>query len=253
MASSSASLCFAPLSTPRASSLRRCHLSPNPLSFPASRVKAPSNVTLVNRAPRPLTIVCRKSQRKAPKTLSLLFLLLISVFVASDSYEWNKVSVFDSLSLKCIVDPGNKPPKADPVYRNRLVNLFVNRILKNGKKSLAYYIIYQALRRIQQKTGSNPLPVLRDAVLQVTPDVMAKATRVGGSTQQVPVEVGLAQGRQFAIRWILEAARKRNGKSMVFKLSSELMDAAKGNGEAFRKKEAMHKTAEANRAFAQFR
>lgn len=143
--------------------------------------------------------------------------------------------------------------KPDPVYRNRLVNMMVNRILKNGKKSLAYHIIYRALKKIQQKTDTNPLIVLRDAIQGVTPDVTVKSRRVGGSTHQVPIEVGYAQGKALAIRWLLRASRKRPGKSMDVKLSRELMDAANGSGDAVRKKEETHKMAEANRAFAHFR
>ncbi|CAI0557315.1 unnamed protein product [Linum tenue] len=122
-----------------------------------------------------------------------------------------------------------KTAKPDPVYRNRLVSMFVNRVLKNGKKSLAYFIMYRALRRVQEKTGQNPLAVLRDAVQGVTPDVAVKSRRVGGATQQVPVEVDTTQGKALAIRWLLVAARKRQGRDMVFKLSNELIDAAKGS------------------------
>nr|QKY65116.1 plastid 30S ribosomal protein S7 [Passiflora pittieri]QKY65132.1 30S ribosomal protein S7 [Passiflora pittieri] len=218
MAASSAPalLCVASSSSPFAS-FSRCHLNPKPLSFPIkSSTKISSYVTVKKLAPSPLTIVCGRTSRSQVAT-------------------------------------GNKPAQSDPVYRNRLVNLFVNRILKNGKKSLAYFIIYQALKRIQQKTGSNPLPVLREAVLAVAPDVKVKPTRVGGTIQQVPMELGLVEGRTLAIRWLLTAARKRQGRSMVIKLSSEIMDAVKGTGEAIRRKEATHKTAEANRAFVHFR
>nr|YP_010448992.1 ribosomal protein S7 [Atalantia roxburghiana]YP_010449006.1 ribosomal protein S7 [Atalantia roxburghiana]UTS57515.1 ribosomal protein S7 [Atalantia roxburghiana]UTS57529.1 ribosomal protein S7 [Atalantia roxburghiana]BEV75226.1 ribosomal protein S7 [Atalantia roxburghiana]BEV75244.1 ribosomal protein S7 [Atalantia roxburghiana] len=148
-----------------------------------------------------------------------------------------------------------KTAKSDPIYRNRLVNMLVNRILKHGKKSLAYQIIYRALKKIQQKTEKNPLSVLRQAIRGVTPDiaVKAKARRVGGSTHQVPIEIGSAQGKALAVRWLLGASRKRPGRNMAFKLSSELVDAAKGSGDAIRKKEETHRMAEANRAFAHFR
>nr|YP_009673256.1 ribosomal protein S7 [Actinidia callosa var. henryi]YP_009673269.1 ribosomal protein S7 [Actinidia callosa var. henryi]QUI76879.1 ribosomal protein S7 [Actinidia hubeiensis]QDF42672.1 ribosomal protein S7 [Actinidia callosa var. henryi]QDF42684.1 ribosomal protein S7 [Actinidia callosa var. henryi]QUI76892.1 ribosomal protein S7 [Actinidia hubeiensis] len=143
--------------------------------------------------------------------------------------------------------------KSDPIYRNRLVNMLVNGILKHGKKSLAYQIIYRAMKKIQQKTETNPLSVLRQAIRRVTPDIGVKARRVSGSTQQVPIEIGSTQGRALAIRWLLAASRKRPGRNMAFKLSSELVDAAKGRGEAIRKKEETHRMAEANRAFAHFR
>nr|UDZ61491.1 ribosomal protein S7 [Echinodorus cordifolius]UDZ61492.1 ribosomal protein S7 [Echinodorus paniculatus]WRM53870.1 ribosomal protein S7 [Echinodorus grisebachii]WRM53882.1 ribosomal protein S7 [Echinodorus grisebachii] len=143
-----------------------------------------------------------------------------------------------------------KTAKSDPIYRNRLVNMLVNRILKHGKKSLAYQILYRAVKRIQQKTERNPLSVLRQAIARVTPTIALKARRVSGSTQQVPIEIKAPQGKVLAIRWLLEASRKRPGRNMAFKLSSELVDAAKGSGGAIRKKEETIKMAEANLAFA---
>ncbi|KAJ9545712.1 hypothetical protein OSB04_025419 [Centaurea solstitialis] len=145
-----------------------------------------------------------------------------------------------------------KTAKSDPIYRNRLVNMLVTRILKHGKKSLAYQIIYRAVKKIQQKTETNPLSVLRQAIHGVTPGIAVKARRVGGSTHQVPIEIGSAQGKALAIRWLLAASQKRPGRNMAFKLSSELVDAAKGSGDAIRKREETHRMAEANRAFAHF-
>nr|YP_007476396.1 Rps7 [Trithuria inconspicua]YP_007476419.1 Rps7 [Trithuria inconspicua]ACT32440.1 ribosomal protein S7 [Trithuria filamentosa]AEK71836.1 ribosomal protein S7 [Trithuria filamentosa]AHB38700.1 ribosomal protein S7 [Trithuria filamentosa]AHB38721.1 ribosomal protein S7 [Trithuria filamentosa]CCJ32563.1 Rps7 [Trithuria inconspicua] len=146
-----------------------------------------------------------------------------------------------------------KTAKSDPIYRNRLVNMLVNHILKHGKKSLAYQIIYRAVKKIQQKTKTNPLSVLREAIRRVTPKIAVKARRQSGLTQQVPIEIGSTQGKALAIRWLLGASRKRSGRNMAFKLSSELMDAAKGKGNAIRKKEETHRMAEANRAFAHLR
>jgi small subunit ribosomal protein S7 len=146
-----------------------------------------------------------------------------------------------------------KTGKSDPIYRNRLVNMMVNRILKHGKKSLAYKILYKAMKNIKQKTKKNPLSVLRQAIRRVTPNVTVKARRVGGSTYQVPIEIKSVQGKALAIRWLLSASRKRSGRNMSFKLSYELIDAARDNGDAIRKKEETHKMAEANRAFAHFR
>nr|YP_010624069.1 ribosomal protein S7 [Goniothalamus tamirensis]YP_010624094.1 ribosomal protein S7 [Goniothalamus tamirensis]WBF98355.1 ribosomal protein S7 [Goniothalamus tamirensis]WBF98380.1 ribosomal protein S7 [Goniothalamus tamirensis] len=147
-----------------------------------------------------------------------------------------------------------KTAKFDPIYRNRVVNMLVNRILKHGKKSLAYKILYRAIKKIQQqKTETNPLYVLRQAIRRVTPDIAVKARRVRGSTHQVPIEIGPRQGRVLAIRWLLGASRKRPGQNMACKLSSELMDASKGKGGAIRKKEETHRMAEANRTFAHFR
>ena len=113
-----------------------------------------------------------------------------------------------------------KTAKSDPIYRNRLVNMLVNRILKHGKKSLAYQIFYRAAKKIQQKTEKNPLSVLRQAIRRVTPDIAVKARRVSGSTHQVPIEIGSTQGKALAIRWLLAASRKRPGRNMAFKLSS---------------------------------
>jgi small subunit ribosomal protein S7 len=146
-----------------------------------------------------------------------------------------------------------KTGKSDPIYRNRLVNMMVNRIIKHGKKSLAYRILYKAMRNIKQKTKKNPLSVLRQAIRRVTPNVTVKARRLGGSTYQVPIEIKSAQGKALAIRWLLGASRKRSGRNMAFKLSYELIDAARDNGDAIRKKEETHRMAEANRAFAHFR
>nr|YP_009646048.1 ribosomal protein S7 [Ulota bruchii]YP_010189043.1 ribosomal protein S7 [Ulota hutchinsiae]QBX99148.1 ribosomal protein S7 [Ulota bruchii]QZJ47995.1 ribosomal protein S7 [Ulota hutchinsiae] len=146
-----------------------------------------------------------------------------------------------------------KAGKSDPIYRNRLVNMMVNRILKNGKKSLAYQILYKAMKNIKQKTKKNPLSVLRQAIRRVTPNVTVKARRLGGSTYQVPIEIKSAQGKALAIRWLLIASKKRSGRNMAFKLSYELIDAARDNGDAIRKKEETHRMAEANRAFAHFR
>nr|YP_009033794.1 ribosomal protein S7 [Mesotaenium endlicherianum]AHZ11177.1 ribosomal protein S7 [Mesotaenium endlicherianum] len=140
--------------------------------------------------------------------------------------------------------------KADPIYRNRLVNMFVNRILKNGKKSLAYRILYKALKSIRHKTKQNPLLVVRQAVARVTPNLAVKARRRGGSTFQVPVEVKPAQGQAIAIRWLLMASRKRPGRNMAIKLSYELMDAAKETGHAIKKRDETHRMAEANKAFS---
>ena len=143
--------------------------------------------------------------------------------------------------------------KQDPIYRNRLISMLVNRILRNGKKSLAYRILYKAMDGVKRRTGKNPLFILRQAINKVTPDVTMKARRVGGSTYQVPLEIGSVQGKALAIRWLLAASRKRSGRNTASKLSNELVDAARDNGIAVRKKEETHKIAEANRAFAHFR
>nr|YP_010268769.1 ribosomal protein S7 [Caragana brevifolia]YP_010758642.1 ribosomal protein S7 [Caragana opulens]UIG88037.1 ribosomal protein S7 [Caragana brevifolia]WEW73106.1 ribosomal protein S7 [Caragana opulens]WFG50199.1 ribosomal protein S7 [Caragana opulens]WGF20209.1 ribosomal protein S7 [Caragana opulens] len=146
-----------------------------------------------------------------------------------------------------------KTAKSDPIYHNQLVNMWVNRIMKHGKKALAYQILYLAMKRIKQKTKRNPVSVLHQAIRRVTPNIAVKARRVSGSTHQVPSEIGSTQGTALAIRWLLGASRKRPGQNMAFKLSSEVLDAIKGSGNAIRKKEETHRMAEANRAFAHFR
>ncbi|KAK8916466.1 hypothetical protein KSP39_PZI022394 [Platanthera zijinensis] len=130
--------------------------------------------------------------------------------------------------------------------------MLVNRILKHEKKSLAYQILYRALKKIQQKTETNPLSVLRQAIRGVTPDIAVKARRVGGSTHQVPISIGSTQGKVLAIRWLLGASQKRPGRNMAFQCCSKLVYAAKGSGNAIRKKEETHRMAEANRALSHF-
>ena len=141
----------------------------------------------------------------------------------------------------------------DPVYNSRLVTLLVSRVLKSGKKSIAQAIVYNSLEIISEKTEENPVLVLEKAVKNVTPQVEVKSRRVGGSTFQVPIEIRAYRGTNIALQWIKESAKGRSGKSMSFKLANEILDAVKENGNAIKKKEQMHKMAEANKAFAHFR
>ncbi|XVF50370.1 hypothetical protein PTKIN_Ptkin04bG0092700 [Pterospermum kingtungense] len=136
--------------------------------------------------------------------------------------------------------------------QGRSINMLVNRILKHKKKSLAYQIIYRALKKIQQKIETNPLSILHQAIRGVTLDISVKARHVGRSTHQVPIEIGSTQGKELAICWLLGASRKHPGLNMAFKLSFELVDAAKGSGDAIHKKEDTYRMAEANRAFTHF-
>nr|QYB22174.1 ribosomal protein S7 [Pilgerodendron uviferum]BBN66829.1 ribosomal protein S7 [Pilgerodendron uviferum] len=147
----------------------------------------------------------------------------------------------------------NKMDQFDPIYHNQLVNMVVNRILKHGKKSLAYRIFYQSLKKIKQKTEKNPLLVLSKAILKLTPKLKVKSRRRSGSTYQVPTQIEEKEGKILAIRWLLESSRKRSGRNMQFKLSQEIMDAAREKGNAIRKKEEIHKMAESNKAFAHYR
>jgi small subunit ribosomal protein S7 len=141
----------------------------------------------------------------------------------------------------------------DPVYNSRLVTLLVSRILKSGKKSIAQAIVYNSLEIISEKTEENPVLVLEKAVKNVTPQVEVKSRRVGGSTFQVPIEIRAYRGTNIALQWIKESAKGRSGKSMSFKLANEILDAVKDNGNAIKKKEQIHKMAEANKAFAHYR
>nr|YP_010987452.1 ribosomal protein S7 [Hydrocytium acuminatum]WOR09497.1 ribosomal protein S7 [Hydrocytium acuminatum] len=135
----------------------------------------------------------------------------------------------------------------DPVYQNVSVHMLVNRILKNGKKSLAFRIVYLVLKQIGQKTGLNPIEVWETALNNVKPRVEISARRRRGAIQQIPrVLRSQERGKATAIRWILAACSKRSGRSMIYKLENEISEAYQKNGMAFRKKEELHKSALAN-------
>ena len=141
----------------------------------------------------------------------------------------------------------------DPVYDSRLIEMIVNRLMKEGKKSLAYRLLYQSMQQVAEITQQDPVKVVEQAVRNATPLVEVKARRVGGSTYQVPVEVDPERGTALALRWILGSCRSRSGKTMVSKLTNELLDASKNLGNAIRKRDEVHKMAEANKAFAKYR
>jgi small subunit ribosomal protein S7 len=141
----------------------------------------------------------------------------------------------------------------DPIYNSRLVSLLVARVLKSGKKTLAERIVYKSLEIILEKTEENPIILLEKAVKNVTPQVEVKSRRVGGSTYQVPIEIRAYRGTNISLKWIIEFAQNRPGYGMSNKLANELLDAARETGGAIRKKEQVHKMAEANKAFAHFR
>ena len=144
-------------------------------------------------------------------------------------------------------------PDRDSKYDKLLVSLLVNRILKSGKKRLAKRIVYKAFDFIEFRTNQNPILILEKAIRNVSPRVQLKAKRVGGATYQVPTLLSKYRSTNIAVRWIVEFSRKRSGKGMSLKLANELLEAAKGLGNAIKKKEETHKMAEANKAFAQFR
>lgn len=141
----------------------------------------------------------------------------------------------------------------DPKFGSTDVTKFVNVLMKQGKKSVAERIIYGAFDQIAQKSGKDPLEVFTTALSNVRPSVEVKSRRVGGANYQVPVEVRPVRRTALAMRWLTEAARKRGEKSMGIRLAGELMDAAEGRGSAIKKREEVHRMAEANKAFAHYR
>lgn len=141
----------------------------------------------------------------------------------------------------------------DPIYDSRLVHMIVNRLMQDGKKALAYRIFYNAMDQISQSTNQDPLLILEQAIRNASPVVELKARRVGGATYQVPIEVQPERGTTLAIQWILNAANARSGRDMVSKLKNEVLDAAKNVGGSIRKRDEVHKMAEANKAFAKYR
>ena len=141
----------------------------------------------------------------------------------------------------------------DPVYNSRLVSKFINHMMLDGKRSTAQRIFYGALDIVGDKGDEEPLKLFKKAIDNVRPAVEVKSRRVGGSTYQVPVEVYPRRKSSLALRWLVEAARKRGEKTMDARLAAELIDAASGRGAAVKKKEDSHRMAEANKAFAHYR
>jgi small subunit ribosomal protein S7 len=150
-----------------------------------------------------------------------------------------------------------RPPRRevapDVRYNSELVARLINKVMRCGKKSLAMRIVYDAFELVRQRTNRNPLEVFEQAVNNATPILETKPRRVGGATYQVPVEVPPHRRTSLALRWLVNAARERSGKSMVEKLAAELIDAANGEGAAVRRRDEVHRMAEANRAFAHYR
>ena len=142
---------------------------------------------------------------------------------------------------------------ADPKFNSIKVAKFINQIMQRGKKSVAEKIMYSALDQISAKSKQDPLKVFDDALDQVAPQVEVKSRRVGGATYQVPVEVKSKRAQALALRWIMDATRKRKNKTMSEKLYYEILDASQNKGSAIKKREDTHKMAESNKAFAHFR
>lgn len=141
----------------------------------------------------------------------------------------------------------------DPIFGDKLITRFVNNLMRDGKKNVARKILYQAFEIIEEQTGEEGLEVFKNALGNVSPVVEVRSRRVGGSTYQVPVEVRPDRGTALGMRWIIDASSGRNDKSMARRLSRELMDASNNEGGAVRKKDEVHRMAEANKAYAHFR
>ena len=141
----------------------------------------------------------------------------------------------------------------DSKYGSLILSKFVNFMMYDGKKAAAEKIIYDSLDKIKEKTKSDPMKIFNDAINNIKPNLEVVSRRVGGATYQVPVEVRAKRGNTLALRWLLEATRKRKNKTMCDKLFNELMDASQRKGFAIKKREDTHKMAESNKAFAHYR
>lgn len=142
---------------------------------------------------------------------------------------------------------------ADPIYNNKVVTKLINNIMLDGKKGVAQKIVYGAFNRVAESTGKDAIEVFEEAMNNIMPVLEVKAKRIGGATYQVPIEVKPERRQALALRWITLYSRKRNEKTQEERLANEIMDAANNTGASVKKKEDMHKMAEANKAFAHYR
>lgn len=145
------------------------------------------------------------------------------------------------------------PLAPDPRFNDKLVTRFVNNIMLQGKKSIAYTIFYDAIDKVSQMTSENGYEIWRKALSNVTPAVEVRSRRIGGATFQIPAEVRSDRKISLSMKWLIRYAVERNGRSMADKLANEIVAASKGEGGAFKKKEDTHRMAEANKAFSHFR
>ena len=141
----------------------------------------------------------------------------------------------------------------DPIYNSKIVTKLINNVMLDGKKSIAQKIVYDAFEIVQEKQQTSPLEVFENALNNIMPVLEVKARRVGGATYQVPMEIRPERRQTLGLRWLVLYARKRNEKTMAQKLAAEIIDAVNNNGGAFKKKEDMHRMAEANKAFAHYK
>jgi small subunit ribosomal protein S7 len=146
-----------------------------------------------------------------------------------------------------------KVPVVDPKYKSSIVPKLINSIMYDGKKTIAEKIVYDAIEKIKSKSKDEPISVFNEAINNIRPTIEVKSRRVGGATYQVPVEVKAKRSQTLALRWLIEASRKRKDKKMSDKIFNEIYDAFQNKGSAIKKKDDTHKMAESNKAFAHFR
>jgi len=146
-----------------------------------------------------------------------------------------------------------KIPVIDPKYKSAIVPKLINSIMYDGKKTIAEKIVYDAIEKIKSKSKDEPISVFNEAINNIRPTIEVKSRRVGGATYQVPVEVKAKRSQTLALRWLIEASRKRKDKKMSDKIFNEIYDAYQNKGSAIKKKDDTHKMAESNKAFAHFR
>ncbi len=146
-----------------------------------------------------------------------------------------------------------RPLEPDSLYRSRLVQQLINKVMTAGKKSTAERIVYDALAVVGERSGNSPVEELENAIKQLTPVLEVRSRRVGGATYQVPVEVPARRARTLAVRWMVEFARARGEKSMPERLANEITDASKQQGNAWKRKDDIYRMAQANKAFAHYR
>ena len=141
-------------------------------------------------------------------------------------------------------------PQADSVYNSYLVSLIISKILKSGKKNLAQKIVHKAFSIIQVKTNKNPLVIFESAIRKTSPLVEVKSRRIGGSMSQIPIEISGFRSTNLALRWVIKYSKEKTGRTMAIKLANEIIDASNGIGQTVKKKEEVHRMAEANKTFA---
>ena len=146
-----------------------------------------------------------------------------------------------------------KIPLIDPIYKSTIIPKLINSIMYDGKKGVATKIVYDAINKIKTKSKEEPINIFNEAINNIKPTVEVRSRRVGGATYQVPVEVKLKRAQALAIRWLIDASRKRKDKHMADKIFNEIYDAYEKRGSAVKKKEDVHKMAESNKAFAHYR